>query len=197
MYVIRPDDVRYDYSAADSLLAHAERAGENAAAAFVRLVVETRGRVVLNRPILNENMEAVGRILEHPNIVLGLGDSGAHVGQIMDASLPTFFLSHWVRDMGRFTIEEGVRRLTSEPAQLFGLAGRGVVAPGAAADLNVFSLDDLALEVPELVSDFPGGARRFIQKSRGYQQTIVNGEIFMEGLDHSGALAGQMLRSGK
>ena len=70
-------------------------------------------------------MDAVEELLEHPRMLVGLGDSGAHVGLIMDASLPTWFLAHWVRDREKFTIEEGIRRLTSDTADLFGVGERG------------------------------------------------------------------------
>jgi N-acyl-D-amino-acid deacylase len=127
--------------------------------------------------------------------VLGLGDSGAHVGQIMDASLPTFFLTYWVREKGLFSLEEGIRMLTSEPATLFGVEERGVLTEGAHADINVIDIDALGLYGPEYVHDFPGGAGRYIQRATGYRTTIVNGEVFMEDGQHTGALAGTTLRS--
>lgn len=194
VFVMRPDDVRYDYSEADSLLAHARSRGESPVEAFLRLVQETNGDVVLNRPVLNHDMGAVRDLLAHPETILGLGDAGAHVGQIMDASLPTYFLSHWVRDVGLHPIEEGIRQLTSEPAELFGLAGRGILRRGAFGDVNVFDLDELAVTAPTIVHDFPGGASRFIQKSRGYHHTVVNGRVSMVAQDHTGVLNGRMLR---
>jgi len=139
-------------------------------------------------------MDAVETLLTHPQMMLGLGDSGAHVGQIMDASLPTFFLSHWVRDRGAFSLEDGVRRLTSDTAAVFGIENRGVVREGAFADLNVFDLEALHLPLPEYVHDFPGGAGRFVQRSAGYDATIVNGRVFMEDGAPTGELAGTLLR---
>ena len=134
-------------------------------------------------------------MLEDESIVMGLADAGAHVGQIMDSSQPTFFLSHWVRDTGFFTLEEGVRRITSDTADLFGLADRGRLIEGAFADVNVIDFEALSLSGPEYVHDFPGGAGRYIQRGRGYEATIVNGKIFMEQGEHTGALAGVTLRS--
>jgi N-acyl-D-aspartate/D-glutamate deacylase len=128
--------------------------------------------------------------------MLGLGDSGAHVGQIMDASLPTFFLAHWVRDRGVFSLEDGIRRLTSDTADVFGVADRGVIREGAYADLNVIDLDALHLPLPEYVHDFPGGAGRFVQRGDGYDATIVNGRVFMSEGEPTGELAGTVLRSG-
>jgi N-acyl-D-aspartate/D-glutamate deacylase len=94
-----------------------------------------------------------------------------------------------------FTLEEGIRRLTSDTAQLFGVPGRGVLAPGAYADVNVFDLDALSLPLPEYVHDFPQGAGRYVQRSRGYDATLVNGQVFIEHGEPTGALAGRTLRS--
>jgi N-acyl-D-aspartate/D-glutamate deacylase len=112
----------------------------------------------------------------------------------MDASQPTFFLTHWVRDRGAFTLEEAVRRLTSDTADLFGVKGRGRLEAGAFADVNLIDMDGLALGYPEMVADFPGGASRWTQDAAGYQHTVVNGEVFMESGEHTGVLAGQMIR---
>jgi N-acyl-D-aspartate/D-glutamate deacylase len=162
---------------------------------FIRLTRESRGQALFNFPFLNQRMDAVEEMLTHPSVVLGLADSGAHVGLIMDAGLPTWFLSHWVRDRQVFTLEEGVRMLTSETADLFGVSGRGRLMPGAYADVNVFDIDALSLPVPEYVHDFPNGAGRYVQRGRGYDATIINGELFMEHGEHAGALAGRTLRS--
>jgi len=145
--------------------------------------------------VLNQDFDAIERMLHDESIVMGLADAGAHVGQIMDSSQPTFFLSHWVRDTGFFTIEEGVRRITSDTADLFGLVDRGRLAEGAYADVNIIDLDGLSLAGPEYVHDFPGGAGRYVQRGSGYDYTLVNGEVFMDHGEHTGALAGATLRS--
>jgi N-acyl-D-aspartate/D-glutamate deacylase len=195
VYFLGADAPDYCFTPDRSLGALAERAGESVPETFVRLSLETEGRALFSFPFLNQRLDDVESMLHHPQLVLGLGDSGAHVGLIMDAGLPTFFLSHWVRDRKEFTIEDGVRRLTSEPAELYGIADRGVIRAGAFADLNVIDLDALALPLPEYVHDFPNGAGRYIQRSAGYDATIVNGEVFMQGTEHTGALAGTLLRS--
>jgi N-acyl-D-amino-acid deacylase len=194
-YVLDPATVRYDFGPDDTLTAVAARAGETPAACFVRLNRETAGRVLLVFPFLNQRLSGVEAILTHPSSVLGLGDSGAHVGQIMDASLPTFFLSYWVRERGLFSLEHAIHKLTGEPAALFALEGRGLLVEGAQADVNVLEYDNIAVEAPEYVHDFPGGAGRFVQRARGYRTTLVNGEVFMDGGAHTGALAGTVLRS--
>jgi N-acyl-D-amino-acid deacylase len=134
-------------------------------------------------------------MLDHPRMAIGLGDSGAHVGLIMDASLPTWFLLHWVRDRGKYAIEDAIRRMTSDTAQIFGVAERGVLQAGAFADVNVLDLDALALHVPEYVHDFPAGAGRYIQRADGYRNTIVNGEVFVENGTPTGVHAGRTLRN--
>jgi N-acyl-D-aspartate/D-glutamate deacylase len=197
VFLVGTDDARYDYSPTDSLAALAERAGESAVETFIRLSRESRGRALFSWPFLNQSLDAVDTMLHHPRIMLGLGDSGAHVGQIMDASLPTFFLSHWVRDRQTFTLEEGVRRLTSDTAEVFGIRDRGVVREGAFADLNVLDVDALRLPLPEYVHDFPGGAGRYVQRGAGYDCTVVNGRVFMQDGEHTGELAGTVLRSGE
>lgn len=196
VYLVGTRDARYDYTADDSLAALASRAGESPAATFVRLARQSEGRALFSFPFLNQSLAAVDEMLHHPTVMLGLGDSGAHVGQIMDASLPTFFLSHWVRDRGTFTIEDGIRRLTSDTAAVFGISDRGMIREGAYADLNVFDLDRLHLPLPEYVHDFPGGAGRFIQRADGYEATVVNGRVFMRHGQPTGELAGSVLRSG-
>jgi N-acyl-D-aspartate/D-glutamate deacylase len=113
----------------------------------------------------------------------------------MDASQPTFLLTYWVRERGLLTVGEAVRRLTSEPAQLFGLTGRGVLEPGAFADVNVLDLDHLGLPQPEYVHDYPAGAGRYVQRSRGYAWTVVNGQVFLADGEPEGALAGRLLRN--
>jgi N-acyl-D-aspartate/D-glutamate deacylase len=134
-------------------------------------------------------------MLDDQLVTLGLGDSGAHVGQIMDASQPTFDLTYWIRERGRWGLEEAVRRLTSDPAGLFGIEDRGVLRAGGFADVNVIDLEGLTLHQPEFVHDFPGGAGRFVQASSGYDYTIVNGEVFMDHGEHTGTLPGRVLRS--
>ena len=96
------------------------------AAAFIELVLETDGALVANMPFLNQHLAAVEEMLDDPLVTLGLADAGAHVGQIMDASQPTFFLTYWIRERQRWSIEEAIRRLTSRH-------GRPVRHPSTAA----------------------------------------------------------------
>ncbi len=195
VFVLAGPDARYECTIDDSLAAHAERRGVSPAEAFIDLSIESDGAAAVNFPFLNQSLDAVADMLGNKTVVMGLADAGAHVGQIMDASQPTFFLTYWVREKGLFSIEEGVRRLTSDTAGLFGVKDRGVLRPGAFADINVIDLEGMRLPTPEYVHDFPGGAGRYIQRSMGYAATVVNGQVFMEAGEHTGVLAGRTVRS--
>jgi len=195
LFVLPDGDARYDLGPEDSLAGHAARLGVTPAEAFITIELQGEGRTLLNWPFLNDDLDAVAVMLRHPDTVMGLADAGAHVGLIMDASQPTFLLTYWVREHGLLSVGEAVRRLTSEPAALFGLAGRGVLEPGAFADVNVLDVDSLGLPQPQYVYDYPAGAGRYIQRSRGYAWTLVNGQVFMADGEHEGALAGQLLRN--
>jgi len=186
---------RYDCDPRDSLVAVADARGATPVEAFVDLTLETDGTLLLSWPLLNQQVDAIGEMLVDPLVLLGLADAGAHVGQTMDASAPTHFLAYWCRDRGLLPIEEAVRRLTSDTASTFGI-DRGVLRAGAVADVNVIDLDALALPVPEYRHDFPHGAGRFAQGARGYDYTLVAGEVFMDHGEHTGALAGRLVRAG-
>jgi N-acyl-D-amino-acid deacylase len=185
---------RYDCAPDDSLAAHAERAGTSAVEAYVDLCVAHDGAVVLNWPVLNQDFGVIAEMLTDPLVMMGLADAGAHVGQILDASQPTFFLSYWVRERGLVSLGEGIRRVTSDTAEFAGLTDRGVLRPGARADLNVLDFGRLGLPLPTYQRDFPGDAGRFVQRAEGYAWTIVNGQVFMEDGEHTGVLAGRPLR---
>jgi N-acyl-D-amino-acid deacylase len=195
LFVLPPGEARYDCRPEQSLNSIASARGVSPAAAFIELVLETDGEVVANMPFLNQDLGAVEQMLDDPLVTLGLADAGAHVGQVMDSSQPTFLLTYWIRERQRWTIEEAIRRLTSDTADLFGVYDRGRLVPGSYADVNVIDFEGLHLPHPEYVHDFPGGAGRYVQRAEGYDLTVVNGEVFMEAGEHTGALAGRLLRS--
>jgi N-acyl-D-aspartate/D-glutamate deacylase len=196
MFLMRPEaGARYEYAAGDSIAAQAAAAGTTPVAWYLRVLDETDGAAVANWPVLNEDFAAISELLASPVTIMGLADAGAHATQIMDASQPTFFLSHWVRDRQELTLEDAVRRLSSDTASFIGFRDRGEVREGAYADLNVIDLDALWLPLPEIVHDFPGGVARFVQRAEGIDHTIVNGVPFLEGGEHTGALTGRLLRS--
>ncbi len=197
LFVLPEGDARYDCKREDSLAAHAARRGVRPVEAFIDLCLERNGFVNVNYPILNHQLSAVEEMLDMDLITLGLADAGAHVGQIMDTSQPTFLLTYWVRERQRWTLEQAIRRLTSDTADLFGFTGRGRLAAGNYADINVIDFENLSLPQPEYVNDLPNGAGRYIQGSSGYDYTLVNGEVFMDHGQHAGALPGRLVRSGR
>ena len=146
------------------------------------------------QPIANENQDHVLEMMRHPRSVVTFSDSGAHVSQIMDSSLQTHVLSHWVREKQAFSLEEGVRMLSFEPASSWGLADRGLLREGFAADVTIFDPERIAPEMPEVATDLPAGAKRLKQKATGIAATIVNGEVVLRDGEHTGALPGQLLR---
>ncbi len=177
-----------------NLLALASGSGEHWSETFLRLSRESDGKALFTFRMFNLNLDALGDMFKSERIFPSLGDAGAHVSQIMDAGWATFVLSHWVRETGLYTLGEAIRRLTSAPARIIGLADRGRLAEGLRADVNIFDPDKVAEKHPEIVHDFPGGAPRFIQKSMGYQATLVNGQISVLDGEHTGARAGAVLR---
>ncbi|MFM7535857.1 MAG: N-acyl-D-amino-acid deacylase family protein [Acidimicrobiales bacterium] len=191
----------YEPGPADSVAAVAAAAGVDPAAWCYDHLLAAGGRTMLYHPSLNwagGDLDAVGEMLSHPYTVPGLGDGGAHVGTICDGSFPTFLLTHWVRDRthGRLELADVVRRQCRETARTVGLTDRGALLPGLRADVNVVDLDALTIHRPEFAYDLPAGGKRLLQKATGYRHTFVAGvETYRDG-EHTGALAGRLVRGG-
>ena len=193
-YLGAAESPNYTAAAEENLEAQASAAGEHWVETFLRLSDETDGRALFNLRMFNQSLKELGDLFRSEHIFPSLGDAGAHVSQIMDAGWPSFVLSHWIRDAGLYSLEEGVRRLTSGPARVLGLKDRGALRVGMKADVNVLDPALVAERQPELVHDFPGGAPRYIQKSIGYKATLVNGAVTLENGEHTGDRAGKVLR---
>ena len=146
---------------------------------------------------LNFEPEGVRNLVSDPRFMIGLSDGGAHVDQLCDAGYATYLLGHWVREQQTLTLEEGVRRLTSVPADFFGVPDRGRIAPGLVADLTLFDPDTVAALDPEYVYDLPGGGKRFVAEAVGIKNTIVSGQVLYEDDKYQGGLPGQVLRSSR
>jgi N-acyl-D-aspartate/D-glutamate deacylase len=172
----------------------ARERGQHPAEAMIDLALEKDLDLFFLQPVANEDQDVALEIMRHPRCVVTFSDSGAHVSQLMDASLQTHLLSHWVRAKQAFTLEQAVRMLTLVPATLWGFADRGLIREGMAADLVIFDPDTIAAEMPEVVDDLPAGARRLVQRTRGVAATVVNGEVLLRDGKHSGALPGRLLR---
>src|SRR5262244_2151766 len=164
--------------------------------AIIDLALEKHLDRFFLQPIANENQDHALELITHPRTVVTFSDSGAHVSQIMDASLQTHLLSYWVRARQAIALEQAVRMLSFEPATHWGFADRGLIREGMAADLLVFDPDTIAPEMPAVVRDLPAGARRLAQRARGIAATVVNGEVVLRDGKPTGALPGQLLRGG-
>src|SRR5262247_1073266 len=164
--------------------------------AIIDLALERNLDRFFLQPIANENPDHALELIKHPRTVVTFSDSGAHVSQIMDASLQTHLLSHWVRARQAIGLEHAVRMLSFEPASHWGFSDRGLIREGMAADLLVFDPETVAPEMPEVVRDLPAGARRLTQRARGIAATVVNGEVVLRDGKPTGALPGQLLRGG-
>ena len=187
-----PDYIFREETSIDHL---AKAAGEQPAQTFLRMSRERRGKALFTKLFFNPNLRAVEDLISGGHILPGLGDAGAHVGQVMDSGWCSFVLSHWVRERGLFSAPEAVRRMSSAPARIMGLTDRGRLEPGAKADLNVIDLARVSERMPEFVHDFPNGAGRFVQRARGYRATLCNGAVVLEHDEHTGARGGRVLRS--
>ena len=169
--------------------------GQSPLDAFLDLAVEEQLKTWCARNQQNNDDEAMAEILNDPHTLIGLSDAGAHVVREGGYGYAVHFLSDWVRDKGIMQLEEGVRRLTSLPADVFGVPGRGRLTPGSKADVLVLDYERLGLDPSEEAYDLPGGAMRLKQTARGIAHTIVNGEPLMEDGAHTGALPGQVVRN--
>jgi N-acyl-D-aspartate/D-glutamate deacylase len=163
------------------------------------LMLDDEGRNFLFAPFSNYagfTLDPCHEMMAHPETLFGLGDGGAHVGIISDASFPTYALSHWGRDRshGRFEIGWLIEQMTSRTARAVGLFDRGVIAPGMQADLNVIDFETVRCERPTMAYDLPAGGKRLLQRARGYSATIAHGQVIMRDGEASGALPGQLIR---
>ena len=195
------DPPQYEPDPSTSVGAKARRRGMHPAELAYDLMMEQDGRGILYRPMTNYaggDMASVHEMLGHPNTLIGLGDGGAHVGIMCDATDMVHTLTHWTRDRTRgprHRIEEVVRRLTSANAEAIGLHDRGRIAAGMRADINVVDYDALQLQVPEVRYDLPAGGKRLLQRSTGFDATIVAGVPIWRHGEATGALPGRLLRS--
>jgi N-acyl-D-aspartate/D-glutamate deacylase len=167
------------------------------------LLLEREGKAILYQPGANYrdgNLDAVHRMLTHPDTIVGLADGGAHYGMICDASFPTFFLERWTREAAgrqRIPLGEAVAALTSRPADAIGLGDRGRLVAGAKADINIIDLERLRLRAPSVVADLPSGGKRLRQGAEGYVATIKSGVVTYRDGTHSGALPGRLVRGAR
>jgi N-acyl-D-aspartate/D-glutamate deacylase len=182
-----------------SIAAMAARSNRTAADIAYDLLLEDEGRAFLFSPFANYadyNLDPCGEMIAHKDCVMGLGDGGAHVGIISDASFATYLLQHWGRDRayGKFDLGFLVRRQTRDTARAVGLYDRGVLAPGMKGDLNVIDMDTLEVKAPDMAYDLPAGGKRLLQGAKGYDATIVSGQVIYRNGQPTNALPGKLIR---
>jgi N-acyl-D-aspartate/D-glutamate deacylase len=174
----------------------AEERGVHPAQALVDLSVEAGLDLLFAQPMSAYGPERILRGMRHPQTVVAGSDSGAHLSQLIDSSIPTHVLAHWVREEGVLTIEEAVRMLSAEPAERWGLEGRGVLREGAVADVVVFDAATVRPALPTAARDLPTGAVRLLQRAVGIDATLVAGQVVWRDGVHTGARPGRLLRGG-
>jgi len=197
-----PMTARPDYEPArDSCLAaEAARAGKPVLEHIYDALLADAGKALLYFPVYNYtgmNLDVVREMLTHPRALVGLGDGGAHVGTVCDASMPTYLLTHWARDRAKgIPLERVVQMQAHDTARFIGLTDRGTLEPGMRADLNVVELAQLALLRPVMQQDLPAGGKRLVQNAEGYRATLVAGQLVAEHGSLTGARPGQLVRLG-
>jgi N-acyl-D-amino-acid deacylase len=196
----RPD---YEPDREASVAGLAEAAGVSPLEMMYDLLLRDAGQELFYQPLggyVTYNFDFFRKNMQHPNVLFGLSDGGAHCGVIADAGMPTFILTHWARDRtkgDRFPLEFLVRKLTSDTARAYGLNDRGQLKPGLLADMNIIDFEALALHRPVAVADLPAGGRRLVQRPEGYRYTIKSGQVTFEDGQHTGALPGGLVRGGR
>ena len=193
-------DLNYEPEPSESVASRAERNGDSPWRLVVDLLSRGSGETLLLYPFENYSSGSLNEIhemLTHPNTVCGVGDAGAHVGTICDASYPTYLLTHWGRDRTRgerLPLEFLVNKQTRRTAETYGLFDRGVLRPGYKADFNIVDFEQLSIGPPELIRDLPAGGKRLVQRPTGYSHTFVSGVEVGSNGEVTGERPGQLVR---
>lgn len=164
---------------------------------MIDLALATQFEQLFRQPISEAPADLILGSLRHPNTVVAASDSGAHISQILDSNIPTYFLSHWVRGEGAFSWAEAIHLLTGIPARVWGLDRRGILTTGAYADVVVFDPQTVGCAAPVVLNDLPDGSPRLAQAATGIDATMVNGQVVTSGGQPTGATPGIFLRGGK
>ncbi len=194
------ENPNYEPTFEDSVAGLAKAKGMPVMEMMYDLLVANGGKELFYQPLggyQGYDLEGQRQLLEHPNVLFGLSDGGAHCGVIADAGMPTFIMTHWGRDRqrgDRMALEFIVKSLTSSTAEAFGMYDRGLLKPGMIADVNVIDFNELRLYRPEAIFDLPAGGRRLVQRAKGYEYTIKAGEVIFEDGESTGALPGKLVR---
>jgi len=163
---------------------------------FFDIAVEDQLQVKYVVPRANTDKAALAAALRDPRTIIGLSDAGAHLDMLCESGYTTYLLGHWVREQKALSLEHAVQRITSEPADFFGLKDRGRLQAGAAADIVVFDEHTINSPLrPTPVKDLPAGGMRLYAKAEGISHVLVNGQLLYENGKHTGTIPGKVLRS--
>jgi N-acyl-D-aspartate/D-glutamate deacylase len=193
--------INYEPERDESVVGRSRKLGVSAESLMYDLLLEDEGQAfyaVFGSNFAKANLDASHEMLMHPDSVTGLSDAGAHVNFICDCTMPTFHLTHWVRDRSRgprLGLEFAVRKLSKNNADLYGLTDRGSLEVGKRADINVINFDELTIHAPFVRHDLPAGGSRVLQPSTGYRATLVNGVVTRENDTDTGERPGRLVRS--
>jgi len=193
------DPPDYEPTVEMSILARARREGKTPQELAYDTLLERDGRGIIYMPLAFKeySFDSLRPLLMDSATILSLSDGGAHCGVICDAGIPTYLLTHWVRDRQRgprIPLELAIKRQTKDTAELYGMRDRGMLAAGMKADINLIDFDKLRLHPPEMVFDLPANGRRFVQRVDGYKYTLVSGDVTYENGAPTGAMPGKVVR---
>ena len=194
------DPPNYEPNPEDSLNAQAIARGLDPWSYIYDVLLQNNGRSLLYTPFANyaqNNLDCCRDMILHKDTVMGLGDGGAHVGTICDASFITSLITHWGRDRVRgekIDLPTLIKCQSRDTARAVDLTDRGTLEPGMKADVNIIDFENLSVRLPEIVNDLPAGGARLQQRADGYLMTIVNGEpTYIEG-EETDSLPGRLVR---
>ena len=191
------DPPDYDPGFDASIASLAARQGRAPVEVAYDLTLADVGRGFLYSPFANYaegNLDVCAEMIADPNTLIGLGDGGAHVALVSDASFPTYLLTHWGRETGKFDLAWLIKRLSADTAQAVGLLDRGVIARGMKADINLIDVERMGIDSPRMSFDLPAGGRRLLQRGRGFVATIVAGKVVYRDGEATGELPGRLVR---
>ncbi len=194
------ENPNYEPDYEDSIAGIARAKGQEPLETMYDLLISDGGKELFYQPLggyANYDLEAQRAVMQHPNVIMGLSDGGAHCGVIADAGMPTFIMTHWGRDRTKgekLTLEFIVQSLTSRTANTYGMTDRGILEEGLVADINVIDFEALRLFRPEAIFDLPTGGKRLVQRVEGYDYTIKSGQVTFEQGKHTGELPGVLIR---